>query len=122
MSDSTPILVVEDDPQVRRTIQWTLEAEGFTVALAEDGRAALDWAQQRRPALLVLDIGLRLVDGYGVAAGVRATHGESVPILVVTADGRAAEKAERTGAFAYLNKPFDLDELVALVRRGLREA
>lgn len=113
-----PILVVEDDAQVRQTITWTFEAEGLPVAAAPNGRRALELATHQRPSLLVLDLGLPDIDGYGVAAGIRAVHG-AVPILVITADGRAEEKAQRVGAFGYLHKPFDLDELVAVVLEAL---
>jgi DNA-binding response OmpR family regulator len=75
--------------------------------------------RRQRPALVVLDIGLPDIDGYAVAEGLRAAHAEPVPILVMTADGRAREKAERVGARAYLHKPFELQELVDHVRRLL---
>jgi DNA-binding response OmpR family regulator len=113
-----PILVVEDDAQVRRTLEWTLEAEGLPVRVAPTGRRALELAAAERPGLMLLDMGLPDIDGYAVAEGVRAAQGP-VPILVITADGRAAEKAERVGALGYLSKPFELDELVATVRRAL---
>jgi DNA-binding response OmpR family regulator len=64
---------------------------------------------------VLLDIGLPDMSGDAVAEGVRAAHGD-VPILVMTADGRAAAKAERVGAAGYFSKPFELDELVAAVR------
>jgi DNA-binding response OmpR family regulator len=115
-----PILVVDDDPDLRRAIQWALEDEGFNVEMASDGREALEFGVRRRPALVVLDMGLPLVNGDGVAAGLRKIHGGSVPILIITADGRAAEKAKRAGAFHYLHKPFELEELVAAVQRGLK--
>jgi CheY-like chemotaxis protein len=113
------VLVVDDDPDLRLTIQWVLEDEGFQVVTASDGREALDRSRRHRPSLVVLDMGLPVVDGFGVAAGLQETYGGAVPILVVTADGRAAEKAARVGAFAYLKKPFDLDALIASVQRGL---
>lgn len=114
-----PILVVEDDSRVRRTIQWVLEDEGFAVEVAVDGRQALERATRSRPALVVLDMMLPLLDGAGVADGLRTAHALPPPILLITADGRAQEKARRVGAYAYLSKPFDLDELVATVRSGL---
>jgi DNA-binding response OmpR family regulator len=113
------VLVVDDDPHVRQVVEWALEDAGFAVALAGDGRAALERAAARRPAVVVLDVGLPDGDGAIVAARLREACGDNLPIVVVTADGRAAEKAARAGAYAYLHKPFDGDELVALVRRGL---
>jgi len=57
--------------------------------------------------------------GERPTAGLRNAHGKDVPILVITADGRAAEKARRVGAFDYLHKPFEFDDLIAAVTRGL---
>ena len=57
------VLVVEDDSDLRQTIQWMLEDEGFLVETASDGREALDLAAQRKPSLVVLDMGLPIIDG-----------------------------------------------------------
>jgi DNA-binding response OmpR family regulator len=114
------ILVVDDDPRMRQTLRWALEDQGFTVEVAADGRDAVRRATVHRPSLVVLDMGLPLLDGVGVARELRALHGNRTPpILTISADGRAAQKAERAGAFAYLPKPFELDDLLAAVQRGL---
>ena len=114
-----PVLVVDDDPGLREIIRETLEDEGLLVDVARDGPEALELAAQRRPDLVVLDWGLPVFDGDVVAAHLRQAHGDAIRFLIVTADGRAAEKARRAGAFAYLHKPFDVNALVELVRRGL---
>lgn len=124
MSDSAPapgghVLVVDDDPRVRQTIRWALEDEGLAVETAADGRRALERASARRPALVVLDLTLPILDGYDVANGLRSFYGSGVPILAITADGDAEQKARRAGAYGYLSKPFELDDLMAAVRRGL---
>jgi len=111
--------VVEDDSDLRQTIQWMLEDEGFLVETAADGREALNCAARRKPSLVLLDMGLPIIDGNGVAAGLRTTYGNNVTILTMTADSRAAEKAQRIGAIGYLSKPFDLDVLVNAVRSAL---
>jgi CheY-like chemotaxis protein len=121
MSQPT-ILVVDDDPRVRLTIQWALEDAGLRVVMAEDGERAVQLAAAASPAVMVLDMTLPVMDGYEVASTVRATHAPSVPILVMTADGHAAEKAERVGAYEYVRKPFDVGDLVDAVRRGLGDA
>lgn len=113
------VLVVEDDPHLRDALRWLLEDEGLAVDTADDGQQALDWLAAQRPALMVLDMGLPLVDGDGVAAGLRRAHGSDVPIVLTTADGRAQEKARRVGAAAYLHKPFELEHFVQTVRRAL---
>ena len=117
--DNEPILIVEDDLGLCQVIQWTLEDAGLLVQTVGDGREALDWLGKHRPALIVLDVGLPIIGGDGVAAGARAIHGDAVPILIITADGHAREKARRIGAFDYLHKPFDIDDLVAVVERKL---
>jgi two-component system KDP operon response regulator KdpE len=113
------ILVVDDDPQVRRWIQDVLESEGLEVETAAEGRRALDLAGRRPPALVVLDLTLPGLPGAEVGAGLRTTLGSQVPILVITAHGRAAEKAGQVQAYAHLRKPFTMDELLAAVQLGL---
>lgn len=113
------VLVVDDDPDVRGMIAWALEEEGLQVSIAADGRQALARFAAARPSLVVLDLGLPGVDGQGVADGLRHAYGNGVPIVVVSADGHAAAKARRAGAHAYLHKPFEIAELVGIVRRLL---
>jgi DNA-binding response OmpR family regulator len=113
------VLVVEDDPDLRQSIQWVLEDEGLVVQTAANGREALARAVHQQPALVVLDPGLPILDGEAVAAGLREAYGEAVPILTITADDKGAEKARRVGALGYLPKPFDIDDLVSAVRRAL---
>jgi two-component system response regulator MprA len=114
-----PVLVVEDDRRTRETIRWVLEDAGFVVETAADGRRALERATSARPAVIVLDMMLPIQDGAAVADGLRAAYGEPPPILLLTADGRPQQKARRLGAYAYLSKPFEVDDLIAAVRRGL---
>ena len=122
MGHTGPVLVVDDDPIVRGLICRALEEEGFAVLPAANGQLALEQASRVRPALVVLDVTLPVLDSDAVAAGVRVLAGEQVPILVITADGHPAEKVRRLAAYASLVKPFDVDELVGLVRRGLAGA
>ena len=110
------ILVVDDDPRVRQVIQWALEDEGYAVVAADGPEQAVAAATARRPEVVVLDYGLPNQDGATVAMRLRAVTGDAaLPIVLVTADGRASEKAERAGAVAYLHKPFDVGELVEVV-------
>jgi two-component system KDP operon response regulator KdpE len=104
---------------VRQAIAWILEGEGIPVVQAGDGGTALRLAQKQRPALVVLDIGLPDINGRAVAAELHLLYRGEVPILAITADGRAASKARQVGAYSYLSKPFDLDAFVAAVRQGL---
>lgn len=104
---------------LRETITWALEDDGLEVETAIDGTDALQRAALRPPGLVVLDMGLPGLDGFGVAAELRNRHGGELPILVVTADGQARQKADRVGAVGYLHKPFDVARLVREVRAGL---
>lgn len=114
-----PVLVVDDDPAIRQVIQWALEDQGLPVETAADGREALDRARQHRPALVLLDLGLPIVDGTRVSAELRATHGESLPIVIVSADRRVSEKAVQLRAQDYLAKPFDIEDLLTSVQHAL---
>ena len=117
----SPILVVDDDPRMRHVIRSTLEEEGLAVETAADGPQALAQATRIRPRLVILDMGLPLLDGAGLAGELRAIYGDSLPFVVISADGHVVEKARRVGARAYLAKPFELDELAAAVRQVLGE-
>lgn len=117
----TSILVVDDDLQVRQLIQELLDGEGFEVETAADGREALAKATIRRPSLLVLDLTLPIVSGPELAVQLRSLCGQPLPILVISGDGQAASKARQLGAFAYLSKPFDIDDLLAAISRGLSQ-
>lgn len=116
---SRPILVVEDDAGVRRMIQWALEDEGLPVEVAADGREAVEAGEKKPPALVILDFALPDIDGEAVARRLREAHGETVPIVTITAADDPAEKAARVGARCYLRKPFDIRELIGAVRQAL---
>lgn len=113
------ILVVDDDAQIREAIQWALEDEGLEVVTAADGHEGVEKVTRWRPDVLVLDVNLPILDGYQVADTLRDVYGAALPIVMITADGHAAEKARRIGAFTYLQKPFDITDLLLAVRRGL---
>jgi DNA-binding response OmpR family regulator len=112
---STPILVVEDDPQLRIMFQLLLEEEGYPVVAAADGLEALRAVRSIRPSLVILDLELPLLDGHAVAFELRAAYGPSLPIVVVTATGQGAETMDGINPCAYLHKPFDVDGLLTLV-------
>ncbi len=114
-----PILIVEDEPELSAVVRFVLEDEGYVVLTAADGQEALDRAGETRPRLVVLDMGLPVLSGEEVAAGLREMFGEPPPILVMSAAGTIAERARRIGAVRFLAKPFDLDELAAMVREIL---
>src|SRR3954453_3820391 len=91
------ILVVDDDPEIRDVVRWLLEDEGWTVETASDGRDALEQAARPPPPLIVLDMGLPIMSGEEVARRLHLEYPDPPPIIVVSADGRAGEKAARIG-------------------------
>ncbi len=117
-----PILVVEDDPSIRQLLVDTLEQDGFDVVGAADGEEAIAAAEGRRPAVVILDIGLPLMDGPSVADGIRERHGNDVPFIVVTASHGIEKAASRIGAARYLAKPFDVSDLMNAVRQAAQSA
>jgi CheY-like chemotaxis protein len=120
---SRPILVVEDDESLRRVLFWTLTEEGYSVMEASDGAVALARVREAAPSLILLDMRMPVLDGWEFARRYRAGPGPHAPIVCVTAAADAAAVAARgaqVGAVASLSKPFDLDDLLALVRRYLR--
>lgn len=119
LGESGPILVVEDDAQVRALASWVLEDEGFNVVAVADGRAAIEAARDRRPALILLDWTLPGANGDSVAAELRKLYDDAIPIVLMTSDGRVAQKAARVGAVACFHKPFDVDTLLSSVHQAL---
>jgi type II secretory ATPase GspE/PulE/Tfp pilus assembly ATPase PilB-like protein/CheY-like chemotaxis protein len=119
------VLVADDDPAMRALFATILKPQGFEVAEAADGLEALDQAQRLSPALLLLDVDMPRLDGYGVLEALRRRlSGRSVPVIVVTAKDDAATEARciELGAEDYLTKPFQPSSLVVRMRAVLRRA
>jgi two-component system KDP operon response regulator KdpE len=116
------VLVVDDEPQIRRTLEINLAARGYQVELAASAESALDLAARKHPDLVILDLGLPGKDGIDVVRSLR--QWSKVPILVLSA--REAEHAKvaalDAGADDYVTKPFGMNELVARVRAAIRRA
>jgi two-component system KDP operon response regulator KdpE len=115
------ILVVDDEPPIRRLLRTTLDAEGYRVDEAEDGERALDLLRRERFDVAILDLGLPGIDGLTVIERLRR-DGISVPIVVLSsrADEKGKVAALDLGADDYLTKPFGSDELLARIRAALR--
>ncbi|WP_295458194.1 response regulator [uncultured Thiodictyon sp.] len=114
------VVVIEDDPQIRRFLRTALGAEGMTVCECATGHAGLLEVSARQPDLVILDLGLPDLEGIEVIRGVRGWSG--VPILVLSARTQETEKvaALDAGADDYLTKPFGVAELLARLRAHLR--
>lgn len=114
------ILVVEDEPTLRETLVEALEADGFRVTAAGDGRAALERFRADHPDLVLLDLMLPEISGIDVCRLIRAES--SVPIVMLTARGSEVDKVVglELGADDYVTKPFSLRELSARIRAIFR--
>lgn len=123
MSSARPIiLVIEDEPQMRRFLRAALDAEGFAIEEAASAREGLAMAANRRPDAMILDLGLPDLDGVEVIRRVREQS--AVPVIVLSARAQEQDKvaALDAGADDYVTKPFGVGELVARLRVALRHA
>ena len=114
-------LVVEDDPDIGRLLQWVLQREGFAVTLVADGRKAVEHIESGAPArLVILDLMLPQVSGHEILATLRAREPwRAVPVIMLTAKSQEKDivKALDAGASDYMLKPFQPAELRARIRR-----
>jgi two-component system, OmpR family, KDP operon response regulator KdpE len=116
----TRVLIVDDEPQILRALRINLTARQYDVSVAADGTEALRAAATGRPDLIVLDLGLPDIDGIEVIRKLRVWT--PVPIIVVSGRIGSAEKVHAldAGADDYVNKPFDMEELLARLRAVAR--
>lgn len=114
------VLIVDDEPQIRRFLRTSLSAHGYRVVEASCGREAIALTTTERPELLLLDLGLPDMDGFEVIRRLR--EWSTVPIIVISVRGQEAEKiaALDGGADDYVTKPFGMGELLARLRAALR--
>ncbi len=122
MNEGALVLVVEDEPQMRKFIRASLTSHGYRVLEAERAQEAVSLATSHNPELLLLDLGLP--DGDGIDLARRMREWSRVPIIVISARGREDDKvaALDAGADDYLTKPFGVNELLARMRVALRHA
>ena len=116
---AAPILVVDDDPSILDTVQAILEGEGYSVVTATNGREALQVLERVTPFLMLLDMRMPVLDGWGVAAALRGSR-HRFPVIVMTAAENAKRWADEIKADDHIAKPFDLSELLACVERHER--
>jgi len=109
------ILLVEDDPGIRQGVADFLNFEGYGVDVAANGEEALAYLRQTRPGLLVLDLVMPVMNGPQLLIRMRSEGLDGVPVAIITAAMPGASSLP--AADAYLTKPFDLDELLHVVKR-----
>ena len=120
-ASTVKVLVVDDEPPIRKLLRLGLGTGGYTVSEAGNGKAAIDQVQADRPDLILLDLGLPDIAGHDLLARWR-NEGLEVPIIVLSSrtDEAGIVKALELGADDYVTKPFGMNELVARIRVALR--
>ena len=116
------VLVVEDDKNIAELLQLYLEKEGYTVTLAADGGEGVSKFRSVKPDLVLLDLMLPVMDGWGVCRTIRAES--QTPIIMLTAKGETSDKVAglKNGADDYITKPFEMKEVLARIEAVLRRS
>ncbi len=115
---ATAVLVVDDEPQVVWMLRFSLEAEGYQTFTARDGRAALEALRQHHPRVMLLDVMMPVMDGWGVLEEIRSFPADERPRVVIVSarsSSRDRAKALELGADAFVSKPFNVDDLLQVV-------
>jgi two-component system, OmpR family, KDP operon response regulator KdpE len=118
----TKVLVIDDEPQILRTLRIDLSVRGYEVTTAATGAAALRAAAEQKPDVIVLDLGLPDMSGIDVLTGLR--NWSKTPVIVLSARTDSGDKVEAldSGADDYVTKPFGMDELLARLRAAVRRS
>ncbi len=122
MTERKRVLVVDDEPQITRTLRSSLSAHGYDVRTAADGVSALDTFHDWHPDLVITDLQMPEMDGLAFCGELRKTSQVPIIVLSVRGDERTKVKALDVGADDYVTKPFGIDELLARVRAALRRS
>ncbi|MBK7291821.1 MAG: response regulator [Chitinophagaceae bacterium] len=120
MSRENLILIIDDEVQIRRLLEITLQSNGFNICEALNGREGINLAASQQPELIILDIGLPDLSGHEVLKKLREWYTNPVIILSVQSNEEDIVKALDSGANDYLVKPFRTGELLARIRSALR--
>lgn len=118
------VLVVDDEPDIRRLVGDALRLEGYQVRTAGNGQEALQRVAEEWPDLILLDLTMPVMDGRQFCSVLaravpQSGRGGHIPVVLLSADRHLRERAAELGAAGYLVKPFDLDDLLAAVQRHL---
>ena len=118
-TDGRQVLVVEDDRDLVSLMEMVLTDAGYRVATACDGVEALARVAEEMPGVILLDMRMPGMNGWEFAREFRERYGRKAPLVVVTAAENACRRAEEIGAEAWLEKPFDLEDVLAAVSSQL---
>jgi len=125
LAQSAKVLVVDDEPNVLRSLVQYLTIEEFTVETASNGQEALEKVDSFNPELILLDVMMPGMDGFEVLDKVKEKPGHSdTPVIMLTAKDQSSDvlKGYQSGATSYLVKPFNLDELVETINQTLERS
>ena len=111
------VLVVDDDPDILQTLALCLSTEGYRVVMASNGQEALDILVREKPACILLDLMMPVMDGWQFVGELEGRGWRNTPLLILSADRSVQGHAMKLRAEAYLAKPFDLDELLGKVHQ-----
>lgn len=114
------LLIVEDDPAIRETLAELLEIEGYSVDIAANGQEAMKYllSASLLPDLIILDLMMPVMDGYQFRnEQKKLNHLASIPTIIMTADGKIADKQKSTNSSAYLKKPLDFNAVMETVKQ-----
>jgi CheY-like chemotaxis protein len=120
ISSKQPVLLIEDDREIRSALSDLLAEDGYAVDTAENGQRALDYLGHSMylPCLILLDVMMPVMDGYAFRAEqIKNPHWAKIPTVMITADGHIQTKAQNMGLKDYLPKPIDFDQLLDLTSR-----
>ena len=115
------ILIVEDDPQVARLIALVLTRNGYKSEVVAEGQTALERAKEIKPTMIFADLTIKGMGGEALCSALkRQSETKDIPFVVVSGDRDIAEKARTCGADDYMGKPFEFEDLIALVNKHAR--
>jgi DNA-binding response OmpR family regulator len=116
------VLIADDEPELLELLRFSLDADGFEVVTASDGKKALDLSRREKFDVIILDVMMPHMDGYHVAAAITEQLG-APPVLLLTSRDFSQDQAaiKGSGANAFLSKPFEITELLQVVRDLISE-
>ena len=122
MPESKKILIVDDEQDIVETLKFILEAHGYNCFCAYNGEDGLNQAKEIMPDLIILDVMMPKINGYKFSRLLKYDNKyQDIPIIMVTARSQEQDKliGEETGVNEYISKPFELDEILAVVKKYL---